>query len=155
MARRLPRKTDGRRVAYLREAFAREVPRGVKVRVKSNEKLAPAHAQKTSRGKWREVLIPQILDVKSYAYAVHELLHVKLGHLDAVDTVLTEYECERETMRVMRRYGVPVAGRVLELMKKNVRDELDMWYKHDVLAPAHVRRWCGWRKPPLVPHDLA
>ena len=146
--------SNGRKVAFLREAFSREVPRGLKVRVKSNDKLSPAHAQKTKRGKWREVLIPQIVDIASFAYAVHELLHVKMGHLDATDTVTTEYECERETIRVMKRYGIPMEARTLALMKKNVRDELDLWYKHDVIAPYEVRRWCGWVKPPLVEHRV-
>lgn len=133
----------------LKTLFLRVVPAGCEVTFKRSLKLRPAHAIQTGRRKHR-VLVPLIVDPVSFAYAVHEVGHCVLGHFDKDDEILDEYDAEMWTIKQMRRLKVPVTRAVLKEMKDNVRDELDMWYRYcDAIAPAHVRKWCGWKKPQL------
>lgn len=135
--------------ADLMKKFEKVVPVGVIVTFKRSLKLRPAHAIRYGRRR-HKVLVPLIIDELSFAFAVHEVGHCVLGHFDKEDDVTDEYDAEQWTIKTMRRLGVPVTRAVMKEMKDNVYEELDMWYRCcDTIAPAHVRKWCGWRKPQL------
>lgn len=137
----------------LQRLFERLVPPGCSVSYKRSLKLRPAHAITTGRRK-HKVLVPLIVDELSFAFAVHEVGHVLLGHFDKDDEVTDEYHAEMFTLSYMREVGAPVTRAVMAEVKQNVRDELDLWYRtSDTIAPPHVRKWCGWKKPPLQEHN--